>query len=167
MNTSNIPLRRRGNSLSVRRENDSPVMTIQNEMNRMFDQFFNDPFTLLSIPSMRSVSDFMPRIDVSENENAMLVTAELPGMEEKDIQISLEHDVLVISGEKKSDVEEKGKSFHRVERTYGSFHREIPLVTDIQEDKIEAAFKNGVLTVTLPKTPAAAKQARKITIKSS
>jgi HSP20 family protein len=167
MNTNILPLRRRGNSLSIRRENESPVLAIQNEMNRMFDQFFDDPFTLLSIPSMRSVSDFMPRIDVSETDAAMQVTAELPGMEEKDIQISLENDALVISGEKKSDVEEKGKSYHRVERTYGSFQRVIPLVGDVQEDKVEASFKNGVLHVTLPKTPAAAKQTHKIQIKSS
>ena len=167
MNTNNLPLRRRGTNLPARRENDSPVMAIQNEMNRMFDQFFNDPFTLLPLSSMRSVTDFMPRVDVSENEKSMNVTAELPGMEEKDIQISLENDALVISGEKKNDVEEKGKNFHRVERSYGSFQRVVPLVTEIDEDKVEAVFKNGVLSITLPKTPAATKQSHKISIKSS
>lgn len=167
MNTSILPLKRRGTNLPLRRENESPVMAIQNEMNRMFDQFFNDPFTLVPLASMKSVADFMPRIDVSETEKAMLVTAELPGMEEKDIQLSLEDDNLVISGEKKSDVDEKGKNFHRVERTYGSFQRAIPLVSEIQPDQVEAVFKNGVLTVTLPKSPAAAKQAHKIAIKSS
>ena len=167
MNSNSLPLRRRGTNLPARRENDSPVMAIQSEMNRMFDQFFNDPFTLLPLSSMRNVSEFLPRVDVSETDESMLVTAELPGMEEKDIQISLENEALVISGEKKNDVEEKGKNFHRVERSYGSFQRVIPLVTDIDEDKVNATFKNGVLTVTLPKTPAAAKQARKISIKSS
>lgn len=167
MNTTILPLRRRGNSMPVRRENDSPVMAIQNEMNRMFDQFFNDPFAILPLAAARNISDFMPRIDVSETETAMKVTAELPGMEEKDVQLSLEDDALVISGEKKSDVEEKGKNFHRVERSYGSFQRVIPLVSEIQADKVEAVFRNGVLTVTLPKTPAAARQTRKISIKSS
>jgi HSP20 family protein len=167
MNSNILPLRRRGNTLPVRRENESPVMAIQNEMNRMFDQFFNDPFTLLSVPTIRSVADFMPRIDVSETDAAMQVTAELPGMDEKDIQLSIENDALVISGEKKNDVEEKGKNFHRVERSYGSFQRVIPLVSDVQEDKVEANFKNGVLNITLPKTPAAAKQTHKIAIRSS
>ena len=167
MNTTILPLRRRGNTMPVRRENDSPVMAIQNEMNRMFDQFFNDPFGILPITTAKNISDFMPRIDVSETETAMNVTAELPGMEEKDVQLSLENDALVISGEKKNDVEEKGKNFHRIERSYGSFQRIIPLVSEIQADKVEAVFRNGVLTVTLPKTPAAAKQTRKIAIKSS
>ncbi len=167
MNSNILPLRRRGNTMPTRRENESPVMAIQNEMNRMFDQFFNDPFTLLSVPTLRSVSDFMPRIDVSETETAMQVTAELPGMDEKDIQLSLENDSLIISGEKKNDVEEKGKNFHRVERSYGSFQRIVPLVSEIQSDKVEATFRNGVLNINLPKTPAAAKQAHKIEIKAS
>lgn len=110
MNSNILPLRRRGNTLPARRENESPVMAIQHEMNRMFDQFFNDPFTLLSMPSLRSVADFMPRIDISETETAILVTAELPGMEEKDIQLTLENESLIISGEKKNDLEEKGKT---------------------------------------------------------
>ncbi len=167
MNKSILPLKRRGNPMSTRRENDSPVMAIQNEMNRMFDQFFDDPFTLLPVAAMRNVADFMPRIDVSETDAAMHITAELPGMDEKDIQISLEDEALIISGEKKSDLEEKGKSFHRVERTYGSFQRVIPLVSEIQADKVEAVFQKGVLTVTLPKTPAAEKKSHKIAIKSS
>ncbi|MBA4385392.1 MAG: molecular chaperone [Anaerolinea sp.] len=167
MNSNILPLRRRGNTMPARRENETPVMAIQNEMNRMFDQFFNDPFTMLSVPTMRSMPDFMPRIDVSETDTAMQVTAELPGMDEKDIQLSLENDALIISGEKKNDVEEKGKNFHRVERTYGSFQRVVPLMSEIQADKVEASFRNGVLNITLPKTPAAARQAHKIAIKSS
>jgi HSP20 family protein len=167
MNSNILPLRRRGNNLPTRRENDSPVMAIQNEMNRMFDQFFNDPFTMLSTPTLRSSADFLPRIDVSETDSAMQVIAELPGMDEKDIQLTIENDALIISGEKKNDIEEKGKNFHRVERSYGSFQRVIPLISEVQEDKVEASFKNGVLNITLPKTPAAAKQAHKIEIKSS
>jgi HSP20 family protein len=167
MNSNILPLRRRGNTMSARRENESPVVAIQNEMNRMFDLFLNDPFTMLSVPTIRSMSDFMPRIDVSETEAAMQVMAELPGMDEKDIQLSLENDTLIISGEKKNDVEEKGKNFHRVERSYGSFQRVIPLVSEVQTDKVEANFRNGVLNITLPKTPAAAKQTHKIEIKSS
>lgn len=167
MNTNILPLKRRGNTMPVRRESESPVVAIQNEMNRKFDQFFDDPFTLMPMRTLKSVAEFMPRVDISETENTMLVTAELPGMEEKDIQISLEDDALVISGEKKTDVEDKGKSFHRIERTYGSFQRVVPLVSEVQAEKVEAVFKNGVLTVSLPKTPAAVKQSHKIEIKSS
>ena len=96
----------------------------------------------------------------------MQVTAELPGMDEKDIQISLEQDCLVLSGEKKTETEESGKNFHRVERTSGSFQRVIPLVSEIQEEKVDATFKNGVITITLPKAASAAKSAKKITVKA-
>lgn len=172
MNTTKFPLKRRPANLLVRRESDSPVLEIQNEMNRMFDQFFADPFGIRTFTDMdslspvRSLNDFMPRINVSESDTAMNITAELPGMEEKDIQISLERDALILSGEKKSDVEEKGKSFHRVERTYGSFQRAIPLVFDVDEDKVEAVFKNGILNITLPKPASTVKQPKKIDIKS-
>ena len=105
-------------------------------------------------------------MNVSETDKAVQVTAELPGMEEKDIQISLERDVLLISGEKKSESEETGKNFHRVERSYGSFQRAIPLVSEVQEDKVDATFKNGILTITLPKPPSSVKAAKKISIKT-
>jgi len=167
MNSTILPLKRRSDKMSVRREDESPVMAIQNEMNHMFDQFFSDPFTLVPIAATRLASEFTPRIDVAETDTELKVTAELPGMDEKDIQINLEQDALLISGEKKADVEEKSKNFHRIERSYGSFQRVIPLATEVVEEKIEAVFKNGVLTVTLPKTPANIKKARKITIKSN
>ncbi len=166
MNKTILPLKRRGMNMPTRRESETPVMAIQNEMNRMFDQFFSDPFTLLPLSSMRNITDFLPRIDVSETDQAMQVTAELPGMQEKDIQIALENEALVISGEKKNDLEEKGKNYHRIERNYGSFQRVIPLVSEVEAEKVEAVFKNGVLTITLPKTPAAAKLSHKIEIKS-
>jgi len=168
MNTNNLPLKRRGDKMAIRRENESPVMAIQNEMNRLFDNFFNDPFDLAPIAAIRAVpAEFSPRVNVSETDKAMLVTAELPGMEEKDIQISLEQECLVLSGEKKSESEESGKNFHRYERSYGSFQRVIPLVSEIKEDKVEATFKNGVLTITLPKAESAVKAAKKISIKPS
>ena len=168
MNINNLPLKRRGDKLAIRRENESPIMAIQNEMNRLFDNFFNDPFDLAPITELRRMpAEFSPRVNVSETDTAMQVTAELPGMEDKDIQISLEKDCVVLSGEKKSESEETGKNFHRYERSYGSFQRVTPLVSEIQEDKVEATFKNGVLTITLPKAASAVKAAKKINIKPS
>jgi HSP20 family protein len=168
MNTNNLPLKRRGDKMAIRRENESPVMAIQNEMNRLFDNFFSDPFDLTPIAALRPLpAEFSPRVNVSETDKAMQVTAELPGMEEKDIQISLEQECLVLTGEKKSESEETGKNFHRYERSYGSFQRVIPLVSEIKEDKVEATFKNGVLTIILPKAESAVKAAKKISIKPS
>ncbi len=166
MNMNSLPLKRRGDKMAIRRENESPMMAIQNEMNRLFDNFFNDPFELSPIAVRKLQTEFTPRVNVSETDAAMQVTAELPGMDEKDIQISLEQDCLVLSGEKKSETEEQGKNFHRYERSYGSFQRVIPLVSEIQEDKVNATFKNGVLSITLPKAASAAKAAKKITIKA-
>jgi len=95
------------------------------------------------------------------------VSAELPGMDEKDIHIKLEKDVLKLCGEKKSAVEEKENTYHRVERSYGSFERVIPFNTQLDEDKVSAVFKNGVLTVTLPKAKEVIKTSRTITINPS
>jgi len=166
MNNNFLPLKRRGDKMAIRRENDSPMMAIQNEMNRMFDSLFNDPFDLAPLSIRKMPAEFSPRVNVSESDTAMQVTAELPGMDEKDIQISLEQDCLVLSGEKKTETEESGKNFHRLERTSGSFQRVIPLVSEIQADKVDATFKNGVLTITLPKAASAAKAAKKITVKA-
>ena len=111
----------------------------------------------------KNAGDLVPRLDVSETEREVKVTAELPGMDEKDVTVTLEGDVLTLRGEKKADAEEKGKNFHRVERTYGSFQRVVTLPVEVDATKVAAGFKKGVLTVTLAKSPAA--QTRKIEIK--
>ncbi len=164
MNSSNLPIYRKGNRLSLRREEDSPMLAIQNEMNRLFDQFFTDPFQLLSGRYYRP-TEFYPRVDVSETDTEYKVSAELPGMEDKDVQISLEKSALILSGEKKSEAEEKDKNYHRIERSYGSFQRVIQFDRELNEDKASAVFKNGVLTITLPKAEEAIKKSRKIEIK--
>lgn len=165
MTINNFPIRRRGDRLVIRRPNEEPMMAIQNEMNRMFDQFFTDPFSILPIATGRLAAEFNPRVDISETDTEVKVVAELPGMEEKDINLTLEDNAVILSGEKKSDLEEKGKTFHRIERTYGSFQRVIPIGVEVDEGKANASFKNGVLTITLPKAPEAVKQAKKIAIK--
>jgi HSP20 family protein len=96
---------------------------------------------------------FVPTINVSENTDGVEVTVELPGMRPEDFTVELKNGALWISGEKKEEKEEKGKTFHRVERSYGEFRRVIPLPTTVAEEKIAAEFKAGVLKVTVPKTP--------------
>ncbi len=157
----------RGNRLALRREEETPMLAIQNEMNRLFDEFFSDAFPFSGQLASRRSADFLPRLDISETETEFKVSAELPGMEEKDIKIRLEKDVLLLSGEKKSEVEEKEKTYHRVERSYGSFERVIPFNTALDEEKVSAVFKNGVLTVTLPKAKEAIKTSRTIAINKS
>jgi len=157
----------RGNRLALRREEETPMLAIKNEMNRLLDEFFSDEFPFSGQLASRRSADFLPRLDISETETEFKVSAELPGMEEKDIKIRLEKDVLLLSGEKKSEVEEKDKTYHRVERSYGSFERVIPFNTALDEEKVSAVFKNGVLTVTLPKAKEAIKTSRTIAINKS
>jgi HSP20 family protein len=96
------------------------------------------------------------------------VKAELPGVEEKDLDLQLAEGMLTIKGEKKQEREEgeKGKGYYMMERSYGSFFRRIPLPTEVQEDKVEARFKNGVLMVSLPKSPEATAKVKRIEVKS-
>ena len=139
-----------------RGEVPGPVGALQHEMNRLFDDFFTRDFFL---EPFRGLGHWSPALDVSETDNSVVVKAELPGMESKDVEVSLSGDVLTIKGEKKEDKEEKTKSFHRVERHYGSFERTLRLPAAVEGEKVQASFKNGVLTVELPKTEEAKKKA--------
>jgi HSP20 family protein len=105
--------------------------------------------------------------DVVEGDKDYRITAELPGMSEKDIEIALVGDVLTLKGEKKEEHEEKGESRYVAERRYGTFQRSFALPEDVDAEKIAASFKNGVITVTLPKRPDAQPKQRKIEVKAA
>lgn len=126
------------------------ITSLRKEMDRLFDRFL-EPFT----DELPLLGGWAPRLDVSETESAVVVKAEVPGMEPKDIEIALHADALTIKGEKKQEKEEKGERFHRVERSWGAFTRTVRLPAPVDAAKVEAKFKNGLLTVTLPKTPGA------------
>ncbi len=123
------------------------VSRLRREMDRLWDDFFG--------PGRRALRplepEWAPAVDVSETADKVVVKAEVPGIEAKDIDISLSGDVLTIKGEKKSAREEKKENYHLVERSYGSFSRSLRLPASVIADKIEAAYKQGVLTVTCPK----------------
>ena len=146
-----VPWLGRG-SVPVRREESDPLRDFQREMNRLFGEFFGDfPLAEQSRESAWETSAFMPRVDVSETDQEVKVTAELPGMDEKDISVELQENVLVLRGEKKSEQEEKGKNWFRREQSYGSFHRAIELPAGVDAGKASAQFKKGVLTFKAPK----------------
>jgi HSP20 family protein len=105
-----------------------------------------------------------PSVEISNGEKEITVTAEVPGLEEKDIEVLLDDGVLTLKGEKRSEMEDKEKQFS--ERYYGRFERRIPVGYEIEEEKIDARFKNGVLSVTLPKTEKAQSQMKRIAIKN-
>lgn len=142
-------------------EDDFTLGALQRRVNRMMDDFFGDfgPSAL--------TTPFVPRIDVSETEKEIKVTAELAGIDEKDVEVTLHDDVLTIKGEKKLERDEKNEHLFLSERSYGSFSRSIALPETIQQDKINAVYKKGVLTLTLPKAPAEETKAKKIEIKTA
>jgi HSP20 family protein len=107
---------------------------------------------------------FSPRMDIKETKGALTVTAELPGMDQKEIDVSFHDGVLTISGEKHVGNEEKGTDYHFVERSYGCFSRSVTLPDTVETEKIEAAYKDGVLTVTMPKTAKAMEHSKRIPI---
>ncbi len=136
------------------------VIGLRNEMNSLFDRFFDwKPFG-----SGSDVSVWRPALDVSETPKEILIRAELPGMDPKEINISLRDNVLTVQGERKQEKEEKDENYHRVERSYGSFARSFRLPAEVESEKVDAAYKDGILTIKLKKSAKAA--AKKIEIKA-
>lgn len=132
---------------------------IRKEMDQLWESFFERRPT-----RGEELSEWLPSIDFSETKNNYVVKAELPGIDPKDIDISLTENVLTIKGEKKQEKEEEGENYHFVERSYGSFTRSIRLPGQVQSDKVSATFKNGILKITLPKTEEAKKKEIKIKV---
>ena len=123
---------------------------LRREMERFFDRFVEpvwDPFEMVA-------GDWAPMLNISETKDAMVVTADMPGVDPKEIEIALTGDLLTLKGEKDKEIVEKEERYHRVERTYGAFLRSVRLPMAVDGSKVTATFKNGVLVVTLPKTPA-------------
>ena len=144
---------------SLTRNTGDPFLTLHREMNRLFDDVFRG-FDLMPFGSNTMVS--WPNLEVVETDKEVRVCAELPGMNEKDVEVLLEDGVLTLRGEKQAESQDEGRRFS--ERFYGRFMRQLP-VGEVDEDKVQASFKHGVLTVTLPKAPGAQDRARRIPIK--
>jgi HSP20 family protein len=161
-----VPWMRGEKQVPVRRGAQEPVFQLKHRLDHLFDDFFESFDRTPFEPFGESFGAFSPRVDVSENDEEIKVTAELPGLDEDDIEVSLAHNLLTVSGEKQEEVEDNGKNFYRMERSYGSFRRTIPLPVEVEADKVKAKFKKGILTVTLPKTAEAQRQARRIPIKT-
>ena len=160
-----IPWGNNRGSEIAKREEFNPVSTLQRDVNRMFEDFwkrFDQPFGALGGLDVAG-----PRVDIAETDSALEVSVELPGIDQKDVDISLTESTLTIKGEKKSKREESKKGYHLSERSYGTFYRSIPLPSGVDTDKANAEFKNGVLTVTLPKTQEALSRVKKIKVKAN
>jgi len=136
------------------------LSSFRNEMDRLWDRFPGES------PFARTFTEsWLPSVDISETKDNFVVKAELPGLEAKDVNVSISGDILTIKGEKKAEEEEKDEHYHRVERYSGSFQRVFQLSSGIKADKIEANFDKGVLKVTLPKVEEAQKKEIEVKVK--
>lgn len=150
------------------------LRSFRSEMDRLFDRFaggigfpsFGRMFDIASPWRGDGGAGATPAVEVSEDDKCYRITAELPGMSEKDVEVTLAGDSLIIKGEKRQEREDKQKNYHFSERSYGSFQRAFMLPEAIERDKIDAEFSKGVLTVTMPKSPGAQKQ-KKIEVKAA
>ncbi len=163
--TDLIPWNRGRRQVQVRREEEDPFFGFQHDMNRLFDDFWRGSWLTPYGASEKEWSMFNPQIDVVETDTEVKVQAELPGLEEKDFEVSITQDTLTIRGEKKQEKEEKGRNYYRAERSYGSFQRMIPLPRTVDPDKVSAEFSKGVLTISLPKV-AAKEDRKKVVVKA-
>ena len=152
-----MPWNNGSREMSPQYSQGDPLLAFHREMNRLFD----DTLRAFDIDTFGSHTKGWPSMELNETDKEVKVVAELPGLEEKDVQVELANGVLRISGEKKSETEDKERRFS--ERYYGHFERRIP-IEDVDQDKIEAKFDKGVLTVTLPKSPAAQQKVKRIAI---
>jgi len=151
---------------------------LRGEVDRVFNEFTHGWPTIPSL--FGNIEDFFkplappkgvfggkwPCVDVSENDKVFTITAELPGLNEKDIEVDLNDDILTIKGEKKSEHGEEKEDYHLTERSYGSFRRSFRLPDDIEADKITADFEKGILHVNMPKSPKAAGKTKRIDVKA-
>ena len=155
-----------GRERGVAREFTHPFTALQREIDRLFDDFAGGwPTVTRGWPTIGRMPEMMPSMDVVETDKEIEVTAELPGLEEKDVQVNVAGNVLTITGEKKAEKEEKDKDYRMFERSYGSFSRTLELPDGINPDNIKASLANGVLKVTVPK-PAPA-QMKKVEVKAA
>ena len=137
------------------------LLNIRDEVNRLFDNFFT------GLPERRRgllEGEWAPSVDIAETDNDVVVTAELPGVKQDDVDITITDDVLTLKGEKKEEKEVKEKNYHRIERSYGSFQRSVSLPAGVQADKAKATYKDGVLHITIPKSEEARPKQIKIDV---
>ena len=159
---------RRGNEQTpamFRDEERNPFLSLHREMNRLFDDAFRGfDSRWPTLGSFGAERGHWPNVEIAETDKQWKVCAEVPGLEEKDIEVFVDDGVLTLRGEKRSEIEDQEKQFS--ERYYGHFERRIALPSDVESDRAEAKFKNGVLTVTVPKSATASPRVKRIEIKS-
>ena len=150
----------RNQSMALRNQN--PITSWQNEMNNLFDRFGRDMGTLDV-----DLTDFSPRVEIKEKDKHYTVSAEVPGIKESDINVTLKDNNLILEGERKSEIKKEEEGYFSSEFSYGSFYRSIPLDEEVNPDTVKASYKDGILTVELDKVKATPQKTIKIPILKS
>jgi len=157
-----IPWRSKSQPLSQRDDFFDPIFSLRREIDRMFDEIFDG----FGNSAYRSVN-LRPAIDITENDKELVISADMPGLDEKDLDVSLVGDVLTIKGEKRAEHEQKNGGHHYVERRFGSFSRSVRLPFEVDDQEVEAKYDKGVLTIRVPKPAELQKAVRRIPIKAA
>ena len=160
-----IPWREKSQVPADREDFYDPFVAFRRDVDRMFDDFFNG--SLSRVPGFTSLRAAGPSVDVEDNEKEFVVTAELPGLDDKDFEVTLAGDVLTIKGEKRSEHEGRNGGSSYVERRFGSFSRSVRLPIEVADEQVEAKYDKGILTVRVPKPPAVQRQVRRIEVKGA
>lgn len=161
-----VPWRDKSQTPAPREEYPDPFLTFRREVDRMFDDFFSGfgrrpvgaPFGSLSTPT--------PSMDLTENEKEIVVTAEMPGLDDKDFEVTVSGDLLTLRGEKKAEHEQRNGDSYYMERRFGSFSRSVRLPFEVQDEKVDARYDKGVLTIRVPKPADMQRPARRIEVRS-
>lgn len=164
-----------GRPLAVQRgggKDATPLWRVHDEIDRVFDDFFRgfglpSLFSMDDWPRLEPASVLRPQLDISESKSGYEITVEVPGVEQNDLELSVHEGVLAIRGEKRQDKREESDRYHRVERSYGAFQRELSLPSDADADRIEASFRNGVVRIRVPRRADAAAASKRIPITSA
>jgi len=158
-----LPWKKGDSQLSHQRKAGDPVNLLQRRMNHLFDDFFSSQ---LSDPWGRFGNEFAPQIDISESGEELRISAELPGLDEKDVEVTLADNILTLKGEKKEEHVEDKDDFYHSERSYGYFERAVQLPDGADTENAKAKFRKGVLEIAIPKKPEARARTKKLELQT-
>jgi HSP20 family protein len=162
-----LPWRQRSGVPAARDDIWDPMVAFRRDVDRMFDEFF-DSFFERGLPAAGAGwRGITPAIDVEESDKELVITAEMPGLDDKDFEVTVADDVLTIKGEKKAEHEKRDGNGHYLERRYGSFSRSVQLPFEVTDEKIDARYEKGVLTIRIPRPAEAQKSVRRIEVKAA
>ena len=167
---ANVPVVQRtdGQPSYTEQGETNPIVQLHREVDRLFENAFRgfgvSPFRADVFPSMTGAGLLKPQVNIGATDNEYSITAEVPGVDEKDVKVEIANNTMTIRGEKKQEKEEKDKNYYRIERSYGSFQRVLSLPEDADQENIKATFKKGVLTIQMPRKDVPKEEVKQIRI---